>query len=190
MIFYMGDIHAGHGNSIRFDNRPWKTVEEMDEGLLRNINSRVTNDDTLVIAGDLTWYKGKKAYDFIRRMNGKKILVRGNHDYEYKPEFISLFEKVVDRLEIQDGDNHVVVSHYPEFFYKNQRYGWIHLYAHVHMGVDYKLCEKIAQEIRDAGIPCRAYNIGCMLWNFFPVTLDEILAREEQDEEIESFQED
>lgn len=177
-IFYTSDLHFGHFNAIRFDGRPWTTVEDMDMGLIERWNAKVGKDDTVYILGDISWYKGStKTIELLQKLNGKKILLRGNHDYNDKPELKACFEKVVDYLEIKDGKYNVVLSHYPMHFYKNQRYGWIHLYGHLHNGMDEELCQKFIEMVKAAGINTHMYNVGTMLWDFEPVTLDEIFEK-------------
>jgi calcineurin-like phosphoesterase family protein len=149
----------------------------MREGIIFNWNNTVTDSDTVVIAGDLSWCRGKKAYEFVKRLNGHKILVRGNHDYDKSVEFEQLFDKVVDYLEIEDNGRKVVVCHYPMPFYRNHRHGWYHVYAHLHTGIDYDFMKKWIRELNENGIPCKAYNAGCMLWNYTPVTLDQMIER-------------
>jgi calcineurin-like phosphoesterase family protein len=177
-IFYTSDLHLGHKNAIRFDNRPWNSIDEMDEGLIERWNKKVSPDDTVYILGDISWYKDiKKTVSLLKRLNGKKILIRGNHDYSNKPELVACFEYIKDYDEIQDGKYNVVLCHYPILFYKNQRYGWIHLYGHLHIGMDEALCNNMIHQLKDAGINAHMYNVGTMLWNFEPVTLEEIFAK-------------
>lgn len=49
MMFFTSDLHLGHRNIIRLCNRPFATIEEMDEALIRNWNAKVTNGDTIYI---------------------------------------------------------------------------------------------------------------------------------------------
>ena len=55
MIYYIADMHFGHTNVIRFDNRPFADTEQMDEVLIQNWNERVTADDTVYVLGDAFW---------------------------------------------------------------------------------------------------------------------------------------
>lgn len=178
-IFYTSDLHLGHYNAIRFDNRPWNTVDEMDEGIIQRWNKKVSANDTVYILGDVSWHKDvKQTVALLKRLNGKKILICGNHDYHRnKPEFVACFEYIKDYDEIRDGKYNVVLSHYPIMFYKNQRRGWVHLYGHLHIGIDETLCGNMIQQLQEAGINARMYNVGTMLWDYEPVTLEEIFRK-------------
>lgn len=177
-IFYTSDLHFGHFNAIRFDDRPWSTTAEMDEGLVEKWNKKVAPEDTVYILGDISWYRDvSKTVELIGRLNGKKILIKGNHDRIKKSEVVACFEKIVDYLEVKDGEYNLVLCHYPILFYKNQRYGWIHLYGHLHTGVDENLCQEMISLLKSKGLKTNMYNVGTMLWNFEPVTLEEILRK-------------
>ncbi len=80
MIYYTADLHLGHENAIKFDQRPFACVEEMDEALIRNWNARVTDRDRIYIAGDLI-FRSKRAPEwYLERLRGIKYLVIGNHE--------------------------------------------------------------------------------------------------------------
>ena len=53
-IFYIGDLHFGHNNIIKYDDRPFLNVQEMDMSLINNWNSVVTDEDKVIILGDFT----------------------------------------------------------------------------------------------------------------------------------------
>ena len=55
MIYYIADMHFGHTNVLRFDNRPFSDTAQMDDTLLQNWNERVTADDTVYVLGDAFW---------------------------------------------------------------------------------------------------------------------------------------
>ena len=78
-IFYIADTHFGHDNIRKLSNRPFSTVEEMDNALINNWNSVVTDDDDVYILGDFS-YKSEDPIDYLKKLNGKKHLIVGNHD--------------------------------------------------------------------------------------------------------------
>lgn len=71
MIFFTADTHFGHQNVIRFNNRPFSTVEEMEETLIANWNNRVHQNDTVYVLGDM-FYRCRTAADILKRPHGKK----------------------------------------------------------------------------------------------------------------------
>jgi calcineurin-like phosphoesterase family protein len=81
--FFTADLHFDHSNIIDYCQRPFQTVKEMNEKLISNWNITVRSCDVIVVAGDLTLHtNATRVYEkFIRRLNGTKIFLKGNHDY-------------------------------------------------------------------------------------------------------------
>ena len=75
MIYFTSDLHFGHKNIIRFDNRPFTSVEEMDKVLIERWNNKVTDEDTVYILGDISWYDDQKTYEIFSQLRGRKILM-------------------------------------------------------------------------------------------------------------------
>ena len=84
--FVISDTHFGHENIIKYCNRPFPSIEEMDKALIKNWNETISNSDTVIHLGDVGF--GSKEYikDIISQLNGKKILIKGNHD-NYSDDF-------------------------------------------------------------------------------------------------------
>lgn len=83
MIYYTADHHFGHSNIIRFCDRPFKNVIEMDETLINNWNNAVSDDDIVYILGNLVFRSEKSASYYVERLKGTKHLVLGNHDHKW-----------------------------------------------------------------------------------------------------------
>lgn len=79
-IFIIADTHFGHENVIRYCNRPFRSVDEMDKAIIKNWNSVVTQQDTIIHLGDFILGNKERCKDIIKQLNGKKILIKGNHD--------------------------------------------------------------------------------------------------------------
>ena len=110
-IYFSSDLHLGHRSVIGFQNRPFENVEEMDNGIIHNFNSVVHRDDILYILGDLSYrIPESQANELIKRINGRKILIRGNHDGHYDK---SLFEEIYDYKEFKHEKIKYVLMHYP-----------------------------------------------------------------------------
>jgi calcineurin-like phosphoesterase family protein len=77
-IWFSADTHYGHKRIIELANRPFSSVEEMDEVMIEKHNTRVKNGDRFYLVGDF-------AFDdhdtYLRRLNGQKFIVPGNHDH-------------------------------------------------------------------------------------------------------------
>ena len=79
--FVIGDNHFGDARILRYcRNDKFSTVDEMNRYMIQQWNSVVRNKDTVFINGDLSRYTDENDYKFISELNGKKILIRGNHD--------------------------------------------------------------------------------------------------------------
>lgn len=176
MKFYISDLHIGHANVLQFDNRPFFTLTEMHQAIINNWNSAVGKGDDVYILGDFAW-KNDDGLEVIKQLNGKKFLIKGNHD-RLSPELEKQFVWVKDYEEIKDNGNHVILCHYPIPHFHNSDYGYYHLYGHIHQARDAKPFEDYVKLLRQRDIPCNCYNVGCMMpyMNYTPRTLDEIIA--------------
>lgn len=174
--FYIADWHYGHANVIAYDNRKFKNVDEMNAILIERWNSAVTKDDTVYVLGDMFWCKDDKAIEVLERLNGHKILIRGNHDSK-AGKFIEKFDMVVGYMEIKDEGEHVVLCHYPIPCFNGHSKGWYHLYGHVHNSFEANMMEHQKYLMEQLYLcPCNMYNVGAMMdyMDYTPRTLTEI----------------
>ena len=176
MIFYIADMHLGHKNALRFDSRPFPNTDEMCNTLVRNWNSRVSEEDTVYVLGDAFWKNENESVNLFQRLSGHKHLIRGNHDRVHG-RLRYAWESIEPYAELNDGDSLVILCHYPIMFYKNQHYGAVMLYGHVHNSREAQLMEKWKREQWAMGIPSRLINVGCMMpyMDYTPRTLAELL---------------
>lgn len=190
MNYYISDLHFNHVNVTdegrNFDNRPFKTVQEMNKILCENWNKVVTPNDTVYVLGDCFWTADNNIYEDFRKLHGNKVLIKGNH-CRINPETKSLFQTICDYREMKDtvdGNTYsLVLSHYPIMMWKGQHRGAIHLYGHVHNSHEDMLYNKFLKEMEDYAKSngneekYLAYNVGCMIdyMNYTPRTLKEIL---------------
>ena len=75
--FYISDWHYGHANVIAFDNRPFKSLLEMDEALVDRWNAVVSPGDIVYVLGDMFWCKAQDAIPILRSLKGQKFLIKG-----------------------------------------------------------------------------------------------------------------
>lgn len=177
MIYYIADMHFGHKNVLRFDTRPFSSVEEMDGELIRRWNERVKPDDTVYVLGDAFWRNEAESLRIFSELNGHKHLIRGNHDRVHG-KLGRQWESIEHYAEINDNGRLVVLCHYPIMFYKNARYGAVMLYGHVHNSKEWMITENWKNSLCEDGIPCNMINVGCMMsyMDYTPRTLEELLA--------------
>lgn len=176
--FYISDWHYGHKNILAYDNRPFKSVEEMNKVLVDRWNNTVHPGDLVFVLGDMFWCTEECAIPILQSLNGTKILIAGNHDTYKKQAFRDQFAQIADYMEIKDRERNVVLFHYPIPCFKNHFNGWYHLYGHVHNSFESNMMEHdkmLQQELY--GHQCNMFNVGAMMpWmDYTPRTLDEII---------------
>lgn len=171
MIYYTSDLHLGHANVIHHCNRPFETVDDMDVALIANWNKRIQAEDTVYIVGDLFFRNKLAAGDYLKKLNGNKILIVGNHDHTWMSQ-VNLdraFASVVNLMTIKDGETSVVLCHYPMLSWRGSSRGSLMVHGHIHnnTNADYWPYLQSHTNILNAGVDVN---------NYMPVTLDELIA--------------
>lgn len=170
MILYTADLHFGHRSVIRFDNRPFADVDEMDHALIQLWNQKVNQDDHVYIIGDFAYRNEKSEEWYLRQLKGHKHLIIGNHDQKLleNPAAVSYFESIDKMMHICDNGTHICLCHFPIAEWNGFYKGHSHIYGHIH-----NRKEEAWEFMRSRK---NAYNAGCMLYGYTPVTLREIIA--------------
>lgn len=154
-VFFTADTHFDHDNIRRHTNRPFKTVEEMNEVLIDNWNSLVKPSDTVFILGDFAW---KRHAYFLGMLSGAKILIRGNHD-KMSEDCFKQFKEVHDVCYRQFNNIGIFMSHYAHVTWRNLIHGTWHIYGHSH-GTLPEFEHKLA---------C---DVGVDVWGWAPLNLE------------------
>ena len=129
MIWFISDTHFGHGNIIRYCNRPFQTVEEMNKEMIHRWNEKVDANDVVWHLGDFALCKKSEIERLLLQLHGKIRLIKGNHDTRSNKVYRELgFAEVYDHPIILD--EFIVLSHEPMPFVPST--GMINLYGHVH----------------------------------------------------------
>lgn len=176
--FFTADMHVDHANIIRFCNRPqlkpgdldkkgnwvsWGIAEarakEMNNFLIYRWNERVKKDDMVFHIGDFGF--GKKAFEFRKRLKGDIIFIQGNHDRNNK------IKTKISKIVIRIGKEYINLVHNPQ--YADSKYK-INLTAHIHN--DWK-CKRIKSHFGFTD----CINVGVDVWNYYPITYNEIMKR-------------
>ena len=170
MIFFTADLHFGHENIIRSAHRPYQTAEDMDMALIGNWNSAVSPADEVYILGDLTLRGPQQAMEFLRRLNGRKYLVRGNHDqFADRATFDkTLFQWVRDYHKLFYLGYQFILFHYPIVDWDQRHHGAIHLHGHQHNQPGYN--------IKNAETHLLRYDVGVDANGMSPVSAEQIIS--------------
>lgn len=94
--FFTSDTHFGHARIIELCDRPFKDVADMNENLVHNWNALVRPDDTVYHLGDVALGPIEDSLSYIQRLNGRKVLVVGNHDRPFPPMQRGRMDKVAE----------------------------------------------------------------------------------------------
>ena len=175
MIWFTSDLHHGHANILRHcPDRPWDTVDQMDRGLIANINALVMPTDDLYVLGDFTAH-GTKIAD-VRRYRSRIMcrhvfLVRGNHDKHFAETGLeSPFNWERDYFELRCPEAKAVLFHYPieAPSWHGSHAGSYMLHGHIHSaGPAYN------ERQRERGL--RRMDVGVDAQGMFPVSIREVV---------------
>ena len=162
MIFYVADTHFFYEPLVK--SRGFDSAVQMNEALIENWNNTVTDEDTVYLIGDIGYNGGYVPCEILARLKGKKHLIRGNHDtcYEDAQLLYRYFESVTDFWELEDGDTHILLCHYPLLYNK---LGYM-IHGHLHNS------SQFYDTLKD--LP-RMLNAGVDLNGMKPATLGELV---------------
>lgn len=169
--FFTADPHLGHKNIIRFQNRPFADVHEMNVGIVGRWNERVTPKDTIYVLGDMLWGSPRRMLDILDKLHGTIHLIEGCHDQTATHKLCrDRFESItpLKRITHPDPDAHegkrtLILCHYAmDTWYKSHWGSW-HLFAHSH-GMRPDRPDQLAF---DVGVDCHDY---------YPLSYEEVKA--------------
>jgi len=165
-VLFASDFHFDHKNVIEYCNRPFSSVEEMNEAMIANWNKVVGEKDDIYVVGDFAFSDPRP---FAARLNGRKYLIKGNHDYRWESKLNECFEWVKDLHVLRHEKQHIMLCHYAMRVWYRHHHGAWHLYGHSHgslpgqgrsadVGVDVRnftpvSFEKIKEEMENIVIP-------------------------------------
>lgn len=181
--FFTSDLHIGHENCIKFDNRPFHNLEHMHKELIRKFNATVPVCGLTYFLGDVQTHSTELTKQVLSQMNGTKVLVVGNHDKNYNSCYNAGFDVVLHNATIYIQNQKVTMSHCPlrgvlredttdmkgsvpgEMWHgesRNKRYsvpdeGQFHLHGHIHSPNGGK-STKILDRQFDVGVPANNYR--------------------------------
>ena len=130
-VWFTSDTHFGHANIIGYSQRPFASIEEMDAVLICNWNARVGPQDEVWHLGDFTFRSEKAADLYLKRLNGRKHLVWGNHDSE-KLRQLDAWASSQPYAELALDGRKIVLLHYGLRVWNKSHRGALHFYGHSH----------------------------------------------------------
>ena len=137
-IFLIGDLHFNHRNIIKYCSRPFDSVEDMNEQLIKNWNSVVGKNDIVYVVGDFALCGKQKIIEFGQCLNGRKRLILGNHDQASIETYRAAgFEFVYNHPIVLE--EFFVVSHEPMVGFSPSM-AFANIFAHVHDNPAYTDC--------------------------------------------------
>ena len=183
MIYFTSDLHLGHANAIGFTSRPFLDVEQMNDGLIRNINETVMANDELWILGDFAFKVNMAAAKQFRdQINCKTVhMITGNHDKDYTRDHI--FQSVQPYKELKTEYGKFILFHYPIYEWNGAHNGTIHLHGHIHSTGSYntanlqkKYIDRFPEKsfMKDSALGLRIYDIGVDANNYRPISITQI----------------
>jgi calcineurin-like phosphoesterase family protein len=180
-VFLVSDTHFGHAGVCRFTRsdgitklRPWDNADEMDEFMVKAWNERVKPTDKVYHLGDVVI--NRKALGIMRRLNGDKVLIRGNHDIFRDDEYREHFRE----LRAYHVINGMILSHIPIHSESIGRFG-TNIHGHTHAnrvmkarGVDARTGEVLYSDEIDP----RYHNVSVeQLPDFAPILFEDVIKR-------------
>lgn len=135
--FFVSDCHFWHKNIIQYSNRPFASVDEMNEQMITKWNETVKPDDYVFSLGDFAFAKIGKIAELLGRLNGQKYFISGNHDEEVLDNKAYLLDRglvkeITAYKEIRIDGQFIILFHYGcRVWNKSHRDSWL-LYGHSH----------------------------------------------------------
>lgn len=160
-IFVTADLHLGHANIIKYCNRPFENVEEMNAIIIKKWNERVKDDDLVYVIGDMI-FNASINKNLIDYLNGRIILITGNHDRHNR---VSSLNANIDSIILNYANNQILLTHDPKYIQDEDSCYEMNLVGHVHN--NWKVVKTVYNHI--------ILNVGVDVNNFYPITLDEAI---------------
>lgn len=126
--YITSDHHFSHKNILKYEpdaRSQWETIEQMNNDLVSIWNSIVRPEDKVYHLGDISM--GKQGLEFARQLNGRKVLIKGNHDLQKLRDYVEIFDDVRAYHNLDD----IILSHIP--VHENQKHRYrANIHGHLH----------------------------------------------------------
>ena len=170
-VWFTSDTHFGHKNIIRFCNRPFVDIDEMNGSLIENWNSLVGDNDIVFHLGDFSVGGAMEWSRLLDQLHGRIFLILGNHDMNnVGQEFMNRFQRVAMELLIQIGKQKIYLNHYPFLCYNSANDSVWQLFGHVHTSPR----RSMQTGSRLGMLLPSQYDVGVDNNNFYPVSYHQV----------------
>lgn len=180
-VFLVSDTHFGHAGVCRFTHpddataklRPWDNADDMDEEMIRRWNDRVRPNDKVYHLGDVVI--NRRALPTLARLNGDKVLIRGNHDIFRDDEYRKYFRE----LRAYHVMNGMILSHIPIHSDSLGRFG-TNIHGHLHASRVMKEAESLMEFIKRGTrkwIDPRYHCVCVEQTDFAPILFEDVIRR-------------
>lgn len=182
MIYFTSDQHFGHANIITYCERPWDSVEAMNQGLVDRWNERVKPEDRVHMLGDLCWGRVDKYAHYLEQLNGEKFLTPGNHDTVWEGNRTQRDKGVLASLGIQVMPSQWTFYAWPDYEFQVCHFPFQDEARHTSAYDEYLpetdgrwLLHGHVHGAWTARPERREINVGVDVWDWSPVSLEEIV---------------
>ena len=140
-VWFTSDLHFWHKNICKYCDRPYNTIEEMNQGIIDNWNSIVKDDDIVFLLGDMGFCGIEKLRPLMSQLKGKIYLIQGNHDSDkvvarlYEEDLIEDYFKMLEITIINDEEcpnQQLTLCHFPMIDWYNKEKGSWMIHGHQH----------------------------------------------------------
>ena len=157
-IWITSDTHFFHHNIIKYEQRPYKDIDEMNQELIKNWNELVAPDDLVYFLGDFGIGKAEDLRQILISLNGKISIVRGNHDDSISKMLEIGFASIADQLHLKYMGIMCFFTHVPQ--QPSQLDEVINIHGHIHGK------QKFGE---------RTINVSTDAWEYRPIELKELV---------------
>lgn len=174
-LFFTSDPHYGHENILKYCHRPFSSIEEHDEELIRLWNETVPEDGIVFILGDIGFCSETYLKTILNRLNGKIYWIIGNHDWRrITPGIMNRFECITQQMVITVDNKLVYLNHFPFLCYPDSdRHPVYQFFGHVHSGP----LSGSSDISRLVHLNKRQYDVGVDNNEFKPISFQDIMKK-------------
>lgn len=172
---FTSDMHLGHFNVIKYNNRPYKSASDMDADLIRRWNSVVKAKEVVYHIGDFTLNGWLEARRYLKQLNGEIHLIRGSHDDRWIDRFEpiksatgddvilepSMVVEVPKLMRSNGHDLPLILCHYSMNVWARSHYGSLHMFGHSH--------GRLLETLRSP----RSLDVGVDCWDYTPISFEQ-----------------